>query len=308
MSQKEIIDLTEEKASPRKKRKTVQSPPAKTWCFTLNNPTDAEVKQLIEWSKESTIKRFVATRESGENDTPHIQGAITFGRAYRFPQLHKLVPRAHWEQAKTKDPGLYCIKTDSEVIVNIDNRSQGSRSDLKALHQDIKNGATRKDLWEKFFPTMCRSYQGVYEGMRTLASEDGPSPEFSLESFPWTPPDQIRSLVLEGESGIGKTQFALALLPKALWVTHMDDLLSFDPSQHTGIIFDDMSFKHMPRTAQIHITDYDMTRSIHCRYRSACIPKHTPKIFTCNEYPFTENDAAIDRRVTLMQVNKFDFN
>ena len=179
---------------------------------------------------------------------------------------------------------------------------------MKEIAAAVAAGATKKALWEKFFGTMARSHQGVYEGMRVLGSAARPSPEFKLADFPesWQELNgETRSLVLIGESGIGKTQFALACLPDALWCTHMDDLLSFDPQEHKGIIFDDMSFAHMPRTAQIHVSDWDCVRSIHCRYRSATIPAHTPKIFTCNEFPFTAHDSAIDRRLTVKHLEKF---
>lgn len=106
-----------------------------------------------------------------------------------------------------------------------------------------------------------------------------------------------KSIVIQGPSGIGKTTWAKREAPKpALWVTHMDDLRAFDSSRHKSIIFDDMSFLHMPREAQIHIVDNDDTRSIHIRYGVATIPKGTRKLFTCNGPIFSE-DPAIARRI-----------
>ncbi len=82
--------------------------------------------------------------------------------------------------------------------------------------------------------------------------------------------------------------------------SHIDDLKRFDPDIHSGIIFDDMDFRHMPRQAQIYITDIDNDRSIHVRYDTVFIPAGTKKIFTCNEegFPFID-DAAIKRRYEL---------
>ena len=105
-----------------------------------------------------------------------------------------------------------------------------------------------------------------------------------------------------GPSGCGKTSWAKRVVPKpALFVTHMDDLRAFRVGYHKGIVFDDMSFKHMPREAQIHISDWHATRSIHCRYGTALIPEETVKIFTSNEYPFID-DPAINRRVVRLDV------
>lgn len=104
--------------------------------------------------------------------------------------------------------------------------------------------------------------------------------------------------VLVGPSGIGKSAWAKRVAPKpCLWVSHLDVLRMYRPSYHKSIIFDDMSFSHMPVPAQIHLTDWTDPRQIHCRYGYASIPAKTVKIFTCNEWPFTDHQA-IDRRTT----------
>lgn len=136
--------------------------------------------------------------------------------------------------------------------------------------------------------------------------------KYPLDSFPidWrngVKSEEITSLILWGESGIGKTQFAKALLPGALLASHIDDLRSFDPGTHNGIIFDDMDFAHTPRTSQIHLVDFDEDRSIHCRYDVAFIPAGTQKIFTTNEAGgriVDLRDAAIKRRVRVVELIK----
>nr|QXN75545.1 MAG: replication associated protein [Virus sp.] len=115
-----------------------------------------------------------------------------------------------------------------------------------------------------------------------------------------------KSLVLKGPTGSGKSTWAIRNAPRpALLVSHMDDLRHYRVGYHRSIIFDDMDFKHFPRTAQIHLNDFDLDRSIHCRYSNAFIPAKTYKIYTCNEYPFLE-DPAIKRRVQLIDLDQFD--
>jgi len=105
-----------------------------------------------------------------------------------------------------------------------------------------------------------------------------------------------------GPTGCGKTSWACRVVPKpALFVSHMDDLRAFRPGYHKGIVFDDMSFAHMPREAQIHLCDWLKPRSIHCRYGTSTIPAGTVKIFTANNYPFSD-DPAIARRVSRLDV------
>lgn len=111
----------------------------------------------------------------------------------------------------------------------------------------------------------------------------------------------LKSIVVIGASGVGKTTWATKHIPKpALLVTHMDDLKRFDKSRHKAILFDDVDFKHLPITSQIHIVDSNLPRSIHVRYGTVTIPKDTQKIFTCNEFPFQEHDA-IKRRIYLIK-------
>lgn len=102
--------------------------------------------------------------------------------------------------------------------------------------------------------------------------------------------------VVVGPSGCGKSSWAKRVAPKpALWVSHVDTLRSYRAGYHKSIIFDDMSFAHMPLQAQIHLVDWVDQRQIHCRYGCATIPAKTIKIFTCNEFPFTPHPAVMRR-------------
>jgi len=110
------------------------------------------------------------------------------------------------------------------------------------------------------------------------------------------------SLLVIGPSGCGKSTWAKRVSPKpALWVTHVDILRRFRPGYHQSIIFDDMDFKHLPRTSQIYFVDQDDIRAIHCRYGTATIPARTPKIFTANQMPF-EEDEAVRRRLRIVNI------
>lgn len=109
------------------------------------------------------------------------------------------------------------------------------------------------------------------------------------------------SHVVYGPSGSGKTSYCIARFPDALIVSHMDDLAHYH--DEGTIIFDDMCFTHMPRTAQIHIVDQELDRSIHIRYRTANIPAYTRKIFTTNVRGIFLDDPAINRRIKFHHVH-----
>lgn len=108
-----------------------------------------------------------------------------------------------------------------------------------------------------------------------------------------------KSYVLSGPTAIGKTTWAIMHMPKpALWVTDVDALKKLRHGYHKSIIFDDIQFQHVPRTAQLHIADVIDGRHIRTRYINAFIPAGIYKCFTCNpgHEPFIY-DSAINRRL-----------
>lgn len=109
--------------------------------------------------------------------------------------------------------------------------------------------------------------------------------------------DFTQALILIGPTGCGKTTWAIKNAPKpSIIISHIDQLKLFKPDFHKSIIFDDMSFLQWPLQSQIHLVDWWQPRSIHVRYGTVSIPNSTPKIFTCNEMPFTQH-PAISRRI-----------
>jgi hypothetical protein len=78
-------------------------------------------------------------------------------------------------------------------------------------------------------------------------------------------------------------------------------------ADHDGIVFDDMDFKHLPRSSCIFITDWEMERQVHFRYQTATIPENMRRIFTTNIrdgaiFGDSTNDDAIIRRVKYIEV------
>lgn len=277
--------------------------PYKSWDFTLNNYTDDDITMFQNWAAE--VNQIVVSKEVGESGTPHLQGSITFKRAYRFTQLKKLHGAVHWGKKKARADSLYCMKRDSEVIINICNKKQGERSDLKEAIESAKRGASAAEMWKEHPVAMVRYSKGLLQ-YREEIHRAPVLAMFTLADFPnWTPiTDWSRAHILWGPARIGKTQFALAHFTNPCFVSHLDDLKKLDNS-HDGIVFDDMDFNHLPRNSQIHLVDREQPRSIHCRFVNAVIPAGIRKIFTCNNRGgriFDLDDAAICGRVTVTEV------
>jgi len=111
---------------------------------------------------------------------------------------------------------------------------------------------------------------------------------------------EFTMMYIDGPSQMGKTQWALRHFENPLLVRCMDQLRKFKEGVHDGIVFDDMSFAHIPREACIHMVDWDEASDIHARYEDAHIPKYTRKIFTSNKefteaFPYDESKAIYNR-------------
>lgn len=272
---------------------------SKTWKFVLNNWE----KKDREFFENLDVNQIVFGEEVGESGTPHLQGHIVFKRCYRLKALKKIHEKCHWEIAKCADFN-YELKGTNVFIK--DNRRQGKRTDLEEIAQMIKDGKSVTEVAKAYPSDFIRYHRGIRELKKELTDTIEKSSFENLECCNFIRLERLclhLSEVLYGRPGCGKTQFALSHFESPLFVNHIDDLKNFKPSIHDGIVFDDMDFKHMPRTAQIHLVDNDNTRSIHCRYETVTIPKHTKKIFVANSYPFID-DSAISRRVNVTEVRE----
>lgn len=274
---------------------------SKTWHFTINNHTAADEQWCHNIADD--VNRITVSEEVGENGTPHLQGMITFKTAKRLSALKKLHATAHWSSERVADSALYCLKNNSRNIINQKNSNQGERTDLQKACDSVAAGASIREMYLQHPTVMVRYSKGIKE-LHAQLNPRLSKAEFSLSQFPWTPiTDWSRSVILYGPPNIGKTAFAKAHFENFLLVSHLEQLKGFIPDVHDGIIFDDMSFKHLDRNQQIFITDIDEDRAIECRYEPAFVPAKTRKIFTTNVLDiFNLDDEAINRRVTVTEV------
>lgn len=82
------------------------------WCFTLNNYTAADIKNIDGFYKRSIVKRLIYGLERGASGTNHLQGYLEVPTPVRITKLKLLLPKAHWEAARgtPADNYKYCSK------------------------------------------------------------------------------------------------------------------------------------------------------------------------------------------------------
>jgi hypothetical protein len=285
---------------------------SKRFVMTINDYGNygelcVRIQSLVE---SGVIGYMIAGQETAPSTgKEHLQVYLETAKKSSLISVKKLfLPlQPHVEVAKgnLKQNQTYCRKENRYQEWGVP-MHQGSRSDLDVVVKAVNDGLGIRDLWIQFPNAMIRYHRGIIAMVNALRILP-PPPKYSLSDFPevWNKCAEVlpyKSLIIWGEAGIGKTCWARALMPTAIFVSHMDDLLSYDTSVHDGIIFDDMDFKHLPRTAQIHLVDTDEPRSIHCRYSVAHIPAGTKKVFLTNERHgeiLLTQDSAIKRRISI---------
>ena len=184
----------------------------------------------------------------------------------------------HW-----RNQVKYCDKEDPEVYGEI-TVSKDKAEELAEACEYVKQCKTRKEMYALGpYTHVISSKVSFFENYwATQHTKKSSKADFIQTKIPmidnWT-----TSWLIHGAAGTGKTQFALSHFSNPLMVSHIEDLKDFDADEHDGIVFDDISFRHLPGQAIIHILDIDHDRSIHNRFHNATIPANTKKIFVHND-------------------------
>ena len=163
------MDLVAPPAPPAR-RPRAQSPEAKHWCFTYNNPT-MYPDEMIEELEDLGVTYAVFQLEEGKNGTPHYQGYVAFKKKKRLTAIEHLLRGAgHWEislgsPTQNRD---YCTKDDGRIgdfsEIGTLPGGQGARSDLVGLHSALKDGLTQADYANEYFskfiqyPNLVQNY------------------------------------------------------------------------------------------------------------------------------------------------------
>lgn len=265
-----------------------------------------------------SVQYAIYQLEIGEEGNVHYQGYVELkvGHSKTLKGMRKLLPGAHLEirRGTQAEAIAYCSKEDSRIegpfTYGTPRPGQGSRSDLLAVKALLDLDTNDKQIADEHFGSWVR-YHKSFDEYRALSKPPVDTTPYSLADFNWPPLSLDRSCFLYGPPGTGKTSFALAHFRTPLKVNDIDDLLTFRPGFHDGIVFDDFSLRPLQPETAVHLVDTECRQTLRCRYHNVTLPEKTPRIFIHNEEyalkpkgltPYQEQ--AILRRVNLYPVTE----
>lgn len=158
----------------------------KHWCFTLNNYTAAEQIHLSTLINNPQVSYLIYGREVGENNTPHLQGYVSFTLRKRLNNVKDLIgARCHLEVARgtPTQNREYCSKEGDFDEYGTLPAQQGKRGEFDVYVEYVKAlGRVPSQLeMARDFPSLFARYASA---MRTIA-------QANLDAIPLVPADTI---------------------------------------------------------------------------------------------------------------------
>lgn len=133
--------------------------PLRAWCFTINNPTEADEAALRALGADKVARLVVGRETAPTTGTPHLQGYVRFIKSVRRGQCclalggrARVVPRNGTEEQAS----AYCMK-DGEILINLGSdvkrrstdEGESSKSAALRVIKMIDSGATPREVWRE---------------------------------------------------------------------------------------------------------------------------------------------------------------
>jgi len=279
---------------------------AKGWCFTLNNPTAADIEAFKElWTKVPEIDFVVFQLESGAAGTPHLQGYLhSKKRVRRTPLLALLPSHPHVEIARgtAKQNVAYCSKEEGRldgpwIFGNCPSEGKGALMDH--LWQAVLSDRPIYDAIDEV-PGLL-NHQRAYTFAREVAlrKKGNVFRNVTVEVL-WGPPGVGKtSLPVLAHGGYEDIYIATKLLGSTLWFDGYvgQKVLIMDDFPWVGL-----SYRALLRLLDGHPLDLPV--------KGGFVPAlYTHVYITCNDpiqewYPKQGDRRALERRVS--RVLQFD--
>ena len=203
-----------------KNSKNGQPASSRWWCWTINNPTADDDKQLTDLCNNDNCLYLCYGKE--KVNTPHYQGYVELNKPQRFAWIKKRLARSHIEPRKGSRTQArdYCFKEDRdpyEYGAWTPDR-QGQRNDLIVVQKMLQEGVDMHEIHTEHFEASCK-YNKFFDRYAADCAEIRNTP--TKVSIYW------------GDTGTGKTRKAMEE-PGAKQTYTLSDMESFNNRRGSG--------------------------------------------------------------------------
>lgn len=146
----------------------------KAWCFTLNNYTEEEEKQLLSLVEMKSVSYLIYGREVGAQGTPHLQGYLELPIRKSLRGVKRLLglERVHLEERRgSQEQAIIYCKKEHDFIEKGEKMRQGERKDLDVIREEIKEGVSELEIAERHFGKWV-VYRRSFAAYRELLREN----------------------------------------------------------------------------------------------------------------------------------------
>lgn len=242
----------------------------KHWCFTYNNYTDDGIAVLHKAFDDGKLTYLLYGKESGENNTPHLQGFLSLRTKANLTTLRNLLGPHHYESARAiKEAIVYCKKDNDYTELGIPPTGQGSRNELEDFKAKVKDGCFNhvvlrdefSKVWAKY-PMFCKQY--IEDNVPKQTPEMYPLRPWQAslyQELALTPDNRQITFVVDRTGNTGKSWFAR-------YYTHLHDnsqmLLPGKKADMAYVLRSDVRviFLDCPRSKQGEYIQYDFLEEI----------------------------------------------
>jgi len=180
--------------------------------FTINNPTSDQIP--VEFEQKGAVQ-CIWQREVGANGTPHLQGYVRMNSKRSLAAMKDVHATAHWEPRKGthEQAEMYCTKAETRNAGPWRfgaAPAAGARSDLAAVHDDLKAGKSITQISDDHFTSFIKYSRGIEKWKLLHTSKNR---EWHTEV-----------VVYWGPTGTGKSRRAMHEAgPNAYWMLQPGD-------------------------------------------------------------------------------------
>ncbi len=192
----------------------------RSWIFTLNNPTDEEIAQLLVSSAvEGTVEILAVCHEIGDSGTPHLQGMIEFKHAKTLTAFKKWAGSSRYHLQKRKGSvrraWAYAMKGEQSKT---EWEAEGEHGDNWGLNRRVcaeigcpaEEEAQEGGTWPRIVEMVKKgsSYLEIVDAFPSVAVSQGSAikqymTEYHNSRMGWR---DLTTMAIYGPTGVGKTR------------------------------------------------------------------------------------------------------